>query len=203
VYYSFIFTWYQSKWFNFLSVLFVLLADGQWLPTTAGVKSFKDSCMKYLNVDLALLISVLSTAFSLLSIVCRRHLPAPSNSVHHYLKLPTLFFLSIQQCEPLFSTSAPLSAAFHRRRPPAIIIAVMSGDRLTTTRSGSPPQATSNPTGIKARVPVLLAVVERVSLTRRLPVVWSSSCHHRTTRRSKLSPFIPLVPSFEVIWWVS
>jgi len=140
VYYPFIFTWYQSKWFKFLSVLFVLLAGGQWSSATTRVKSFKDSCLKHLNVHLAFLISVLSTAFSLLSIVCCRLPPLAtcqrlSNLVHPYLKIPTPFFLNVQQCEPLFSISAPLSTAFHRRLP--ITVAVSSSDHQIRVSSSS------------------------------------------------------------------
>jgi len=106
-------------------VVFVLLAGSHWPAAAAGVKSFKDLCLKYFNVHPVLLISVLSTAFSLMSIVycclsppsASGHLPA---AVHHYLKLPTLF-LTIQQCEPLFTISAPLSAVFRHRRPPAAV----------------------------------------------------------------------------------
>ena len=143
-------------------VLSLLLSGGQWPPAAAGVKSFKHPCLKYLNVHPALLISVLSNAFSLLSIN-RRRLPPPAIfrrclwltiSIHHCPKLPTNFFLIVQHYKPLFFAGPQLSAAFRRRLPPSTTVRLRRPPQFSpaTPGSGAPPKATANPVEIREKL---------------------------------------------------
>ena len=84
----------------------------------------------------------LSSVHCIFIVVHRLLLPSASGHLPAAVQLSSslskathslFFFLTIQQCEPLFSISVPLSAAFRRHCPPALVAAV---------RGCPPPSAT-------------------------------------------------------------